>query len=345
MNLPAVNGEANSKIKALMTAAKQYIGLMPVQDLKKEQRYQSSIILFSDSVKYPASNEPGLYQPTGDKGKLKGIIDKLLPPEEKKLLPQEGGKPKVPVNRIVAAGETAILDATYDAIITLEAYGHAGKRAVIAMTDGIDNSSVRRVEEVIDAAKKAKIPLYVLGFGQEGEIDEVMMKKMATETEGDYFRANKEVDLKRHFEHLSVSLHHDGIDETTLKQLADETDGKYYKAKEVDELRFILETVVKGIEKSKEYEITFPSLYQRTDGSSAKVQLRLMHQDTFVGSGGTEERTQTDVGEDVVAVVRRRGLILAQMSPVIYLGLLAALGALLIIPAGMRRLTRNGAKT
>ena len=54
------------------------------------------------------------------------------------------------------ARKTALFDAVYAAVATLEADGARGKRAVVAMTDGVDNSSRRRVDEVIERAREAK---------------------------------------------------------------------------------------------------------------------------------------------------------------------------------------------
>ncbi len=87
------------------------------------------------------------------------------------------------------SGETALFDATYAAIATLDASGTRGKRAVVAMTDGVDNSSRRRVEEVIERAREAKIALHMLGFGRKGELDEKAMQAMAAQTGGKYYHA------------------------------------------------------------------------------------------------------------------------------------------------------------
>src|SRR4029077_5400272 len=125
-------------------------------------------------------------------------------------------------------GETALLDAVYAAVATLEADGARGKRAVVAMTDGVDNSSRRRVDEVIERAREAKIALYMLGFGRKGELDETTMQAMATQTGGKYYHAQNEKDLLEIFENLSIQLHDDGIDEATLTKLAHDTGGNYY---------------------------------------------------------------------------------------------------------------------
>ena len=88
-----------------------------------------------------------------------------------------------------AEGETALFDALFAGVATLEVQSPDGKkRRIVAMTDGIDNKSRRRVDEVVDRAKSANIPLYLIGLGREKEIDERTMRFMAKETGGDYVR-------------------------------------------------------------------------------------------------------------------------------------------------------------
>src|SRR5207237_2750696 len=120
------------------------------------------------------------------------------------------------IKNLAPAGETALYDATYAAIATLEANGTRGKRAVVAMTDGVDNSSRRRVDEVIERAREAKIALHMLGLGRKGELDEKTMQEMATQTGGKYYHARNEKDLLEIFGNLSIHLHDEGIDEATL---------------------------------------------------------------------------------------------------------------------------------
>ena len=66
-----------------------------------------------------------------------------------------------------ARGETALFDAVFSALATLEAYNPPGKKVVVAMTDGIDNISRRRADEVIERAKDANVALFMLGFGRD----------------------------------------------------------------------------------------------------------------------------------------------------------------------------------
>jgi VWFA-related protein len=106
------------------------------------------------------------------------------------------------VNGLKASGETALFDAVLTAVQTLEAAKLPGRWAVVALTDGIDNSSRHRVEEAISRAREANVPLYMLGFGPEGEFDKKVMERMASDTDGKFFHARSAEELRLHFRTL-----------------------------------------------------------------------------------------------------------------------------------------------
>lgn len=293
MKPPASDTDTTSKIEAMHLAAERYVDSM-------SSAGRCSLIPFSSLVGTP--------RPFMDKVQafhLKAIIKKLQP-----------------------YGETAVFDATYDAVCHLDADGAKGKRAVIAMTDGIDNSSRRRVEEVIERAKEAKIPLYMLGFGRAGEIDDVLMQQMATQSGGKYYHAKNKDALLEIFENLSIQLHDDGIDEIALKKIAKETGGLYYPANNVSELKLILEQVTKNIQREA-YEVVFESRFQTADGRLRDVTLKLVRR----GSDGDAEQ----VVDEKTGTYQTRGLVIAEMNPFVYLMLLVVLGGLIALPALLRR--------
>jgi VWFA-related protein len=287
---------------ALHRAAKKFVDHMPSTGF-------ASLIAFSTEV-----NRPKEF--TSDRHRLKDQVDKLTPD-----------------------GETALFDATFAAIGTLEAEGSPGKRAVVAMTDGIDNSSRRRVEEVIERAQEAKIPLYMLGFGREGELDQKTMERMAKSTGGRFYHAKNEKALLEIFENLSIELHDDGIDEIALKKLASETGGLYYPAKDVTRLKLILEQVSQQMTQ-KRYAVTFKSKRQVRDGTVRKVDLKLIRRGEVVsnpatGSGGVAEQ----VVQSAKADYQTRGVVVAEMSHLVYLGLLIVICLLIARPSMIRHMT------
>jgi VWFA-related protein len=291
MKPPADDRDTTSKIQALHLAGSRFVSSM-------SSAGRCSLIPFSSQVSTP--------QPfTNDKFSLAASIGKLVP-----------------------KGETALYDATYTAIGVLEADGSRGKRAVVAMTDGIDNTSRRRVDEVIERAKEAKVPLYMLGFGRENEIDRVKMERMANETGGRYYHAKNKDSLLEIFENLSIQLHDDGIDEFALGQLAQQTGGQYYPAKNVSELKLVLEQAAKNIQKQG-YEVSFLSLNQRADGTERNVGLKLVRRGV---GGGSDEVIEEQKGRYLT-----RGLVVAEMNHLVFLGMLGLLGVFIALPALLRR--------
>jgi VWFA-related protein len=291
MALPADDADPNTpKISGLHDAGDAFVNMMP------ERTGRVSLVPFSSQVGAPRAF-------TNNREKLKSHIRSLKP-----------------------EGETALVDAVYTGIATLEADAAPGKRAVIAMTDGIDNSSRRRVEEVIARAKDANIKLYLLGFGRKSEIDEATMKRMADETGGKYYHAPNKAALMEIFENLSIELHDDGIDETSLKRIAAETGGSYHHARDVSSLELILTGISVSL-KSEAYEVEFPSLNPRADGGLSTIGLRLVRAGSSTDEG-------TEVGIDVM---QRHGLIVAEMHPLTYFLLLAVLACLIAAPAALKR--------
>ncbi len=308
MQSPAEDADPAPKINALHLAAARFVGIMPSTG-------RTTLIPFNTTVAIPSAF-------SNEKSTLQSAIRKLAP-----------------------TGETAFFDATYAAIATLEADGKKGKRAVVAMTDGVDNSSRRRVDEVIERAREAKIPLHLLGFGRKGELDEKTMEEMASQTGGKYYHAKNEKALLEIFENLSIQLHDDGIDEVTLTRLARQTGGQYFPAKNVQDLRFILEQVNKSIQK-KEYAVTFPSLRQVKDGTARNISLKLIRRtgELVSNQAGGDYKAGEQVLEEKKAGYQTHGVVVAEMNHGVYLVLLAFIGLLIALPSWFARATGKPAK-
>jgi VWFA-related protein len=313
MEAPADEGDKTPKITALRGAAKRFI-----QTMSKSAR--TTLLPFGSDVETPGNF-------TNNKVLLFQNLSLVRP-----------------------SGETALFDAVYAGLETLGAGRPKGKRAVVALTDGIDNSSRRRVEEVLARAKEMKVPLYMLGFGRSGELDETVMKRMAKESGGEYYHARNEKSLLEIFESLSTLLHDDGVNEEELRRLSLATRGEYYPAKNVSKLDLVLEKVTQSIQK-KDYTITFKSRRPKADGTFRHIVLKLVRrtgesaanlaggQIQPAGGGSEEIVTQTGGGLKV------HGLVVAEMSPLVYLTLAVVLGLLLGLPEGLRRLRGKAPQT
>jgi VWFA-related protein len=313
MEAPADDADKTPKITALRGAARRFI-----QTMSKSAK--TTLLPFGSDVETPGNFT-----------------------DNKVLLIQN-------LNLVRPSGETALFDAVFAGLETLEAGRPRGKRAVVALTDGIDNSSRRRVEEVLARAKELKVPLYMLGFGRPGELDEAVMKRMARESGGEYYHAKNEKSLLEIFENLSTLLHDDGVNEEELRRLSLATRGEYYPAKDVTKLQFVLEKVTQSIQK-KDYSITFTSNRPKADGTFRHIVLKLVRRTGEAAAnvaGGQIQAAGAGGGEEVVVQkgggVKVHGLVVAEMSPLVYLTLAVVLGALLGLPEGLRRMRGKAAQ-
>jgi len=105
-----------------------------------------------------------------------------------------------------AYGTTAIHDAVAW-IPEIGAEGRHPKRAVVLVSDGVDNASVLGPERAREVVRRARLPVYVVGLGREpvanghgpaaGEPDSygVLLRRIALETGGRYYpiRRTREV--------------------------------------------------------------------------------------------------------------------------------------------------------
>ena len=291
MKQPADDRDEMSKIKALQRAASRFIDIM-------RPGSRTTLLPFNDEVPRPKDF-------TADRESLKADI-----------------------RRLRASGGTSLYDATYEAVQTLDAAALEGNKAVIVLTDGVDEEpgSRRRFEEVIARAQESKIPLHMLGLGRPGEVNDEVMGQMARETGGTYHHVRNEQALFDTFENLSIQLHDDGIDEASLKELAEKTGGKYFPAHDISQLRFIYQGLAEELQST--YTVTFPSLRQDYDGTSRDINVSVV-------------RNGVQVSDVLQGGYNVGGVIVPEMSRGVYLTLLGLLGGLLILPASLRRFSRR----
>jgi tight adherence protein C len=107
------------------------------------------------------------------------------------------------INGLATAGDTRL----YDALI--RGVGQAGTtprapRAVVVLTDGQDTESASDVDQAIQAATRAGVPIYTIGLGAEVQAD--VLQRIAGETGGRYHHAPRSEDLERVFRLVSRQL-------------------------------------------------------------------------------------------------------------------------------------------
>ena len=64
-------------------------------------------------------------------------------------------------------GETALYDAVYLSVDHVVKQGHKDKKAILLVSDGVDNTSKYKYEEVIKILKESQVTLYAIGLLEE----------------------------------------------------------------------------------------------------------------------------------------------------------------------------------
>lgn len=239
------------------------------------------------------------------------------------------------IEQLRAEGGTLLYDATLAGIETIVAGNLTGRKAVVVLTDGKDESPGSRHsdQEVIDRATEERIPLYMLGLGHSFNINEPIMRRMAEKTDGKYYHAEDENSLIGIFEQLSIDLHDDGIDEQSLKNLAEKTGGKYYPARNASLLAKIYEELAIDLQSS--YSVTFRSRKQNHDGTARGIDVRVIRGGVAVSNVGQVDYTVP--GVVVVPEMNRQ-------TYLVFFAFLAGLLFLLYLPTRLTRQTNPSSK-
>jgi VWFA-related protein len=165
---------AAGKLDSAKAAAHQFVDRMREQD-------QSGLITFNTRVETAQAI-------TSDPAALHAAIDSLQ-----------------------ASNQTAMYDALMSAIDQLE--GVEGRKAIIVLTDGLDNSSQSGAGSVIDRVGPEGFSISTIGLGVPADvldemtgIDEEGLQDLAARAGGVYGYANDEESLTRLFETYAVAL-------------------------------------------------------------------------------------------------------------------------------------------
>jgi VWFA-related protein len=197
------------KMEAAKAAARAYVEEMRPED-------EAGLVSFSVEVDY--------VQPvTSDRQTLRAAIDGLTPGED-----------------------TAMYDALTRANEILASV--EGRKAVIVLTDGMDNSSRVTMEQVLSGIGPAGLSISTIGLGDPGK--------------------------------AGVSF--EGLDEPALRGLADQTGGLYESVSDPSLLTGIYERFARTLQ--SEYAITYTSPGSLRDGVNRSITVRLAG--AAAGSGG-----------------------------------------------------------
>jgi len=188
-----ISGSMNhgDKLKSAMNAARAYVDQARPSD-------QIGLVTFNTEIKYP--------QPlTTDRRKMIAAI-----------------------NAIRAQDDTAMYDAVAKSIDLLEAV--QGRKAVIVMTDGLDNRSKMSPQQVLQLIGPSGLSISVIGLGDPSQSTGAITS----------------------------------LDEPALKAFAEQAGGTYGYANDADSLRVLYEKYGRALQ--SEYVITYTSPSKLRDG-------------------------------------------------------------------------------
>ena len=170
-----VSGSMNNagKLLAAKAAAQAYIDQMRPGD-------QAGLLTFNTKVTY--------VQPvTSDHASLKNAINSLR-----------------------GQNDTAMFDALVQANTILQDY--SGRKAIIVLTDGLDNQSKKTSKQVIQTIGASGLSISAIGLGNPDNagpyfgLDESALKSLAEQAGGVYSYANNQADLSKLYEQLGRAL-------------------------------------------------------------------------------------------------------------------------------------------
>ena len=148
------------------------------------------------------------------------------------------------LNGLVASRQTAMLDALYLAADYANKEGKNRRKAVLVVTDGLDNDSYYKFGEVVNHLREIDVQVYLIGFVSDLDRDSGLFRKSAKDKA-----------------------------ETLLNKLAEETGGKAFYPKELSEVHAIAQQISTDLR--TQYSISYYPTNSKKDGSfrSVKVQV------------------------------------------------------------------------
>ena len=182
---------------------------------------KAAAISFIESVIRPAKDEVSIVSFTGESTleqgmtnnvtRLRRAIDKV------RFVAPSGyigggviaGTPPISGDNQATVGSTAIWDSVW--ITSADVLGPAPertRRAIILLTDGVDTSSRKKLDEAVQAAIKAEAVIYSVGVGDDfyGGVDKGVLIKISERTGGRAYFPRDESELRQAFKQIQDEM-------------------------------------------------------------------------------------------------------------------------------------------
>lgn len=181
-------------------AAKSFL-----QNVVRPEKDEVSIISFTGE----STLEQGM---TSNMGRLSRAIDRV------QFVPPSGyigggviagGTAPASSTGQMIAGSTAIWDAVW--VTAEEVLGDSPertRRAIILLTDGVNTSGNKKLDDAVEAALKAEAVIYAIGIGDNfyDGVDKGVLRKISERTGGTAFFPESEMALRQAFEEIQVQM-------------------------------------------------------------------------------------------------------------------------------------------
>jgi len=148
------------------------------------------------------------------------------------------------LNGLVASRQTAMLDALYLAADYANKEGKNRRKAVLVVTDGLDNDSFYKFGEVVNHLRELDVQIYLIGFISDLDRDSGLFRKSAKEKA-----------------------------ETLLNKLAEETGGKAFYPRELSEVHAIAQQISTDLR--TQYAIGYYPINSSKDGAFRAVKVQV----------------------------------------------------------------------
>jgi len=180
---------------------------------------KSAAISFLEAVVRPDRDEVAVISFTGESTLEQGMTNNVnrlrRSIENVRLAPQSGyigggvvmGTPGINPNS--ASGSTAVWDAIW--VTSEEILGPAPektRRAIILLSDGVNTSGKKKLNEALEAAQRAEAVIYSIGIGDNyyNGVDEGSLRKISEKTGGKAFFPRDELDLRKAFQQIQEEM-------------------------------------------------------------------------------------------------------------------------------------------
>lgn len=148
------------------------------------------------------------------------------------------------LNGLVASRQTAMLDALYLAADYANKDGKNRRKAVLVVTDGLDNDSYYKFGEVVNHLREIDVQIYLIGFINDLDKDSGLFKKSPKEKA-----------------------------EGLLSRLAEETGGKAFYPRELSEVHAIAQQISTDLR--TQYAISYYPTNSTKDGTFRTIKVQV----------------------------------------------------------------------